>query len=65
MSLEITKSTRSIDLPRDKPQVDHAEHANLDRPGAVLHPSAGGLRRRAPSAGSRDWSRYMASPSWR
>ncbi|MEJ7931567.1 hypothetical protein WG922_16455 [Ramlibacter sp. AN1015] len=43
MSLETLKPTpRPIDVPRDKPQVDRIEHANLDRPGAVLHPRAAG-----------------------
>ncbi|HSW18097.1 MAG TPA: hypothetical protein VLJ86_12785 [Ramlibacter sp.] len=42
MSLETTSRRRVIDAPRDKPQVDRVEHANLDRPGAHLHPRANG-----------------------
>ncbi len=33
-------SRRLADPSRDKPQVDRVEHANLDRPGAYLHPRA-------------------------
>jgi len=60
MSLEsLKKPARSIDVPRDKPQVDRIEHANLQRPGAALHPSA----RRAAHGSA--WGRYLASPAWR
>jgi hypothetical protein len=66
MSLESLKTpSRPIDVPRDKPQVDRVEHANLDRPGAVMHPRAGsdrGWTAQAPRAG---WARHLASPSWR
>lgn len=62
MALENIKTPRRpIDVPSDKPQVDRTEHANLDRPGAVLHPRAAGLRS-APATG---WSRYAAGPVWR
>ena len=31
---------RYSDTPRDKPQAERVEHANLDRPGAQAHPKA-------------------------
>lgn len=40
MALENLSPRRAIDAPRDKPAVDRVEHANLDRPGAHLHPRA-------------------------
>jgi hypothetical protein len=42
MSLESKSPNRFTDAPRDKPQVDRVEHANLERPGAQIHPSARG-----------------------
>ncbi len=60
MSLDIQfPNRRPADLPRDKPQVDRAEHGNLDRPGATLHPRAAAART------SGDWSRYLVGPAWR
>ena len=41
MSLEPKTSNRFQDAPRDKPQGDRFEHANLERPGAQAHPRAG------------------------
>jgi len=41
MSLEIRPSNRFSEQLRDKPQVDRVEHhANLQRPGAQIHPRA-------------------------
>ncbi|WP_158307814.1 hypothetical protein [Ramlibacter tataouinensis] len=40
MALESKSPTRFADAPRDKPQVDRVEHANLERPGAQFHPRA-------------------------
>jgi hypothetical protein len=57
MSNETKTSKRFADVPRDKPQVDRVEHANLDRPGAQAHP-------RAARSGSGDWSRHMTAASW-
>lgn len=57
MSLESTPMTprrRPVDAPLDKPLRDRIEHANLDRPGAVLHPCASAARRVATAlAGKR------------
>ena len=40
-----TKPTRHHDdTPRDKPQAERVEHANLERPGAQAHPQAAGWR---------------------
>ena len=48
------KSThRHDDTPRDKPQADRVEHANLERPGAQAHPKAG------------SWNRLDAAALWR
>lgn len=57
MPRETKTPNRFADAPRDKPQVDRVEHANLERPGAQAHPRF---------AGSADWSRY-ANPitAWR
>lgn len=55
MSKEIKSQNRFADSPRDKPQVDRVEHANLDRPGAQAHPRA---------RGNGDWSRYTQPASW-
>jgi hypothetical protein len=43
------------DAPRDKPQSERVEHANLERPGAAAHPRA---RRR-------EWQYYTQSAGWR
>jgi hypothetical protein len=56
MSKEAKSPNRFADVPRDKPQVDRVEHANLDRPGAQAHPRA--------ARGSTDWSRYLQAASW-
>lgn len=62
MSLEILKTPRRpLDVPSDKPQIDRVEHANLDRPGAVMHPRAAASR---PAPGS-SWARYADGPRWR
>ena len=52
-----TKSPNKFnDAPRDKPQGERVEHANLERPGAAAHP-------RARSA---DWSQYAhCAAGWR
>ncbi|WP_298932453.1 hypothetical protein [uncultured Ramlibacter sp.] len=48
MSLESTRPDRPSEAPRDKPQVDRGEHANLERPGAQFHPRAAGWQARHP-----------------
>lgn len=40
MAMEPKTPNRFTDTPRDKPVTEHAEHANLDRPGAQAHPKA-------------------------
>jgi len=40
MFRESKTSNRHTDTPRDKPQAERVEHANLDRPGAQAHPKA-------------------------
>lgn len=50
MSRESKTPNRFADVPRDKPQVDRVEHANLERPGAQAHPRA---------SGGGGWSRYV------
>lgn len=40
MALESKSPNRFADAPRDKPQVERVEHANLERPGAQAHPRA-------------------------
>jgi hypothetical protein len=47
MLTETKTPNRFSDAPRDKPQGDRVEHANLERPGAVAHPRARG-----------DWAQY-------
>ena len=48
------KSTdRYNDTPRDKPQAERVEHANLERPGAQAHPRAAG------------WRMHDAAAAWR
>lgn len=56
MSKESKSPNRFADAPRDKPQVDRVEHANLDRPGAQAHP-------RAARTGG-DWSCYLRPAAW-
>lgn len=41
MALDTQTPSRFQDAPRDKPQRDSFEHANLERPGAQFHPRAG------------------------
>ncbi len=54
MALESKAPARFVDIPRDKPQVDRVEHANLERPGAQSHPRArGGWERPSHSQPSR------------
>src|SRR5438067_8080319 len=36
---------RYHDTPRDKPQAERVEHANLERPGAQAHPKFAGFSR--------------------
>lgn len=45
MYKEPKSTNRNTDTPRDKPQMDRVEHANLERPGAQAHPKAGGWQR--------------------
>ena len=55
MLTETKTPNRFYDAPRDKPQGDRVEHANLERPGAVAHPRARG-----------DWAHYASRPAaWR
>lgn len=49
MLTESKSPNKFIDVPRDKPQGDRVEHANLERPGAQAHPRA---------RAARDWSQY-------
>jgi len=51
MSLESTHlARRTADTPRDKPQVERVEHANVERrPAAVLHPPGRMLKSRTPN----------------
>lgn len=61
MSLETLKTPRRpVDVPSDKPQIDRVEHANLDRPGAVLHPRAAASRRTPGTC----WAHYADGPRW-
>jgi hypothetical protein len=56
MPTEAKSPNRFNDAPRDKPQGERVEHANLDRPGAQAHP-------RARNA---DWSAYInRATGWR
>jgi hypothetical protein len=65
MALESTLKRRPVDAPRDKPHVDRVEHANLDRPGANLHPRASQIGWEAPFRG-RGWDeRPMGTQGWR
>ena len=47
MLTESKMPNKISDAPREKPQGDRVEHANLERPGAAAHPRA---------RGGRDWS---------
>lgn len=50
MLTESKTPNRFSEVPRDKPQRDGIEHANLERrPGAQAHPSFGGT----------GWARYV------
>ena len=42
MYKEPKSTNRYNDTPRDKPQAERVEHANLERPGAQAHPKAAG-----------------------
>jgi hypothetical protein len=53
MQREPKTSNRHFDTPRDKPQAERVEHANLERPGAQAHPKATG------------WSRVDYAAAWR
>ena len=44
MHKEPKSTNRYNDTPRDKPQAERVEHANLERPGAQAHPKASGWR---------------------
>ncbi|CAA9435489.1 MAG: hypothetical protein AVDCRST_MAG51-2899 [uncultured Ramlibacter sp.] len=55
MLTESKTPNRFSDAPRDKPQGDRVEHANLERPGAQAHPRA-----------RSDWSQYVnRTAGWR
>lgn len=54
MFKEPKSNHRFADTPRDKPQADRVEHANLERPGAQAHPKAAGA-----------WNRLDAAALWR
>jgi len=54
MYKEPKQINRYNDTPRDKPQSEHVEHANLERPGAQAHPKA-----------ASGWSRLDAAALWR
>jgi hypothetical protein len=57
MLTESKSPNKFADAPRDKPQGDRVEHANLERPGAQAHPRA---------RGTTDWSHYAhRSIGWR
>jgi hypothetical protein len=55
MYKEAKSTNRYNDTPRDKPQAERVEHANLDRPGAQAHPKA--------AVGG--WNRLDAAALWR
>jgi hypothetical protein len=55
MFKEAKSTNRFNDTPRDKPQAERVEHANLDRPGAQAHPKA--------AVGG--WNRLDAAALWR
>ena len=52
MSLARPLRRRHDRSPPEKPQVERIEHANLERPGARLHPRAAGPASSASSATS-------------
>lgn len=54
MYKESKSTNRYNDTPRDKPQAERVEHANLERPGAQAHPRAKG-----------QWKRLDAAALWR
>ena len=54
MYKEAKSTNRYNDTPRDKPQAERVEHANLERPGAQAHPKA-----RA------EWNTLDAAALWR
>ena len=54
MSPDPTSAPRYPDTPRDKPQMDRVEHANLERPGAQAHPKA-----------ASGWQRLDYTAAWR
>jgi hypothetical protein len=53
MYKEVKTTNRYNDTPRDKPQAERVEHANLERPGAQAHPRATG------------WRMHDAAAAWR
>jgi hypothetical protein len=55
MYKEAKSTNRYNDTPRDKPQAERVEHANLDRPGAQAH----------PKAAYGQWNRLDAAALWR
>lgn len=59
MSRDTKTPNRFADTHREKPQLERAEHANLERPGAQAHP------RFATGRGDGDWSRYVQPAVWR
>ena len=54
MYKEPKSTNRYSDTPRDKPQAERVEHANLERPGAQAHPKAAAT-----------WNRLDAAALWR
>jgi hypothetical protein len=55
MLTESKSPNKFSDTPREKPQGDKVEHANLERPGAQAH----------PRARCGDWARYTRPAQWR
>lgn len=56
MYKEPKTTNRFHDTPRDKPQAERVEHANLERPGAQAHPKAAGWSRVADPVAA--WRMY-------
>jgi hypothetical protein len=54
MYMEPKSTNRYNDTPRDKPQAERVEHANLERPGAQAHPKAAAT-----------WNRLEPAALWR